>query len=313
MNLNDLLVPSNVNFASFYESGEYEMKVLAADAYLDDVLADMNPETRKHYPKLPWPRTHADFEFRPGEVTLVAGSNGVGKSYITGMMGVCLAAQDVKSCFASFEMKPRKTLSRMLRQAARTSAPTPEKARKVLEWLGGRMWLYDQQGTVSTKTVLGMIKWCAEKLGIQVFFVDSLMKCMKNEDDYNEQKIFVDQLCGLARDLGVHVVLVHHIRKLADEKNIPNKHDIKGSGSITDQVDNVFIAWRNKPKEIAIKDGKDYDASEPDALLILDKQRNGDVEDRYGLWVHRDSFQFTSEEGSCMNLFISPDGVIADV
>ncbi len=34
-----------------------------------------------------------------------------------------------------------------------------------------------------------------------------------------------------------------------DEETQPNKFDIKGTGAITDLVDNVFIVWRNKKKE----------------------------------------------------------------
>ena len=39
------------------------------------------------------------------------------------------------------------------------------------------------------------------------------------------------------------------IRKLQDETKIPGKFDVKGTGAITDMVHNVFIWWRNKPKE----------------------------------------------------------------
>jgi twinkle protein len=39
------------------------------------------------------------------------------------------------------------------------------------------------------------------------------------------------------------------LKKPQNEAQIPDKHDTKGSGSITDQVDNLFMVWRNKPKE----------------------------------------------------------------
>ncbi len=79
-------------------------------------------------------------------------------------------------------------------------------------------------------------------LCVQHIFIDSLMKCVKNEDDFNGQKGFIDELTALARDHNVHIHLVHHIRKQASDEVTPNKNDLKGSGSISDQVDNVFLA-----------------------------------------------------------------------
>jgi twinkle protein len=130
------------------------------------------------------------------------------------------------------------------------------------------------------------------KLGIQHIFIDSLMKCVSGEDDYNAQKGFVDQLTAVARDHGVHIHLIHHIRKLQSEEVQPNKNDIKGSGAIADQVDNVLLVWRNKKKEHQARQGSAVDISAPDAMLMCEKQRNGESEDWFGLWYHAASQQF---------------------
>jgi hypothetical protein len=39
------------------------------------------------------------------------------------------------------------------------------------------------------------------------------MKCVAGEDDYNGQKTFVDELTAIARDYGMHIHLVHHIKQ----------------------------------------------------------------------------------------------------
>ena len=44
------------------------------------------------------------------------------------------------------------------------------------------------------------------------------MKCVKNEDDYNGQKYVVDELCAIAKDHEMHIHLIHHIKKLANEE-----------------------------------------------------------------------------------------------
>ena len=221
---------------------------------------------------------------------------------ITGQIAMHLIRQKQKVCIASFEMKPKRSLQRMLRQFAGEDIYKPRFQDKI-GYLDGminrlktfssdKLWFYDQQGTTSASTVIAVARYCAIELGVTHIFIDSLMKCVQGEDDYNGQKWFIDELCALARDQNVHVHLIHHIRKLANEESTPNKHDIKGTGAIADQVDNVFMVWRNKKKEHQAAAGNSVDAQERDAMLMLEKQRNGEVEDWYGLWFHRDSQQF---------------------
>ena len=259
---------------------------------------------------MPWRKTHSMVQFRPGEVTVWGGANGNGKSLVTGQVGLSLCAQGEKVCIASFEMKPAKTLERMGRQFsgfnpndpafAGSDAATQELLdvyRQFKEWTDGRLWLYDQQGTVTTRQVCAVVRYCAKERGITNFCVDSLMKCVSGEDDYNGQKQFVDELTSIARDNGIHVHLVHHIRKPTDESHKPTKYDYKGSGAITDQVDNVISVWRNKAKEKKRDEDKQVDEKEPDALLICDKQRNGEWEGSIGLWFDRASLQYVGGPG----------------
>jgi twinkle protein len=163
------------------------------------------------------------------------------------------------------------------------------------------LWLYDQQGTTSSSQVIAMARYCAMELGVQHVFIDSLMKCVAGEDDYNAQKAFVDELTALARDHHIHVHLIHHIRKLGSEEQMPSKTDIKGTGAIADQVDNVLLMWRNKKKEHEIQNGSIPDPLKPDAILMCEKQRNGEAEDWYSLWYRRESQQFV-ESDSSMNM-----------
>jgi twinkle protein len=177
------------------------------------------------------------------------------------------------------------------------------------EWTTGRMWLYDQAGTAHPDTVLGMVKYCAQELGITHIFIDSLMKCVKAEDDYNGQKAFVDQLCAIAKDCDIHVHLVHHLKKPANEAAMPDKHDTKGTGAITDQVDNLFMVWRNKPKEddLRAKGATSTKHAEPDCYLLCRKQRNyegnADGEPMVGLWRHRDAGNFVGDVGASAQFF----------
>jgi twinkle protein len=304
----NVIKPDQIDFALYIRETEAKQKVRPASEYIDELVASLFSGEKPAGSYLPWDKTHNLFMFRPGEVTLWAGINGHGKSLVTGQVALSLMGQSERVCIASFEMKPRKTLERMARQwAAMTpgseydSAEMIEMARDVYRQFGGwtdkRLWLYDQQGTVDAETILGVARYCAKELRIGHIFIDSLMKCVRGEDDYNGQKEFVDELCSLARDCGVHIHLVHHIKKLANEEQTPGKFDAKGSGSISDQVDNFMVVWRNKKKEKDGQANKLVSPDEPDQLLICDKQRNGEWEGRISLWFDRDSQQFKGANG----------------
>jgi len=299
----------DIDFAAYIRETEAKQKVRAASEYVGELIDALFNGKKDPCAYLPWDKTHREFALRPGEVTLWAGINGHGKSLVTGQVSLSLMGQSEKVCIASFEMKPRKTMERMARQwhgAAPTSEyDTPEMIaaakgiyRQFGEWTDRKLWLYDQQGTVDADTVLGVARYCAKELGITHIFIDSLMKCVKGEDDYNGQKYFVDTITAIARDFGVHIHLVHHLRKPKDENEVPDKHDNKGSGSITDQVDNVMMVWRNKRKEddIKLKGTHSNHKTEPDARLLCRKQRNGDHEPSIALWFNADSNQYLGNE-----------------
>lgn len=301
----------DIDFASYLKDTDAKTKVLPAASFVQDAKDRLRTRARAKRTYLPWPKCNESFEFRKGEVTVWAGQNGHGKTDVTTQVAVSLVGQGEKVCVASFEMKPVTTVGRMVRMYNMTNPFSEEyqgieglRALDSLydefgEWTTNKLWLYDQTGTARPDTVLGMVKYCANELGITHIFIDSLMKCVRAEDDYNGQKDFVDKLGDFAKRYSVHVALVHHMRKPKDENEPGSKMDAKGTGAITDMVDTVAVWWRNKPKEHAVKaaqmKGVEPDpeiAGKPDGLLIFGKQRNGEEEPTYALWFDQPSMQF---------------------
>lgn len=303
-------IPDTIDFRLYLKETDAQTKVKEASDYIHFLKGRLRQEEKEIVTYLPWSRTKDNFAFRKGEVTLWSGQNGHGKSLMTGEIALSLVGQGQKVCVASFEMKPETTLQRMARQWMGLNPHLPEFEQedgiKALEdlydqfddWTKDRMWMYDQRGTANQEDVIGMCRYCAKELGITHIFVDNLAKCVKGEDDYNGQKVFVDELTSVARDYAIHIHLVHHLKKPANENAIPDKHDNKGSGSITDQVDNVMLVWRNKVKEDDIKANGPYASKkdDPDHFLLCRKQRNydgsGEGEPTIKLWFHRDAQQY---------------------
>lgn len=298
----------SIDVEKYLHANDVTLRVKRATDWLDSIKESYLSTAKEHRIVMPWIKTHDSFAFRDGEVTVYAGSNGGGKSLITGQIALHLIRQNQSVCIASFEMKPEKTLERMLRQFSGEYIDVPmthdrekyitDLITRMDNYLSDKMYIYDQQGTTSPDKVIAMCRYCATELGVKHIFVDSLMKCVKGEDDFNGQKNFVDELTALARDHNVHIHLVHHIRKQMSDEVQPNKNDLKGSGSISDQVDNVFLMWRNKKKENMRNRGEVVDETMPDAYLMCEKQRNGDHQEWYGMYFHSSSQQFIEKQGS---------------
>ena len=317
------LIDDQIDFSLYLRETENQTKVKPASAFVADAKERLRTRAKEKRTYLPWDKTRSFFEFRRGEVTVWAGQNGHGKTDVTTQVALSLLGQDEKVCIASFEMKPVTTISRMVRmyKGENPFHPAFQNVEGIKEldtiydefgeWTTGKLWMYDQTGTARPETVIGMARYCAKELGVTHVFIDSLMKCVRAEDDMNGQKAFVDELCALAKDCDIHIHLVHHLRKPSKETDMPDKHDTKGSGSITDQVDNLFMVWRNKAKEDDLKAKGIHSTkkSEPDSYLLCRKQRNydgsEDGEPSIRLWRDRESSQMLGEPTDPAMCFIN--------
>lgn len=299
------LIPDSIDWSAYEKETEASSKVKPASDFLASMISDIGkPQAKEPCCYMPWERTHKLVQFREGEVTLWGGVNGHGKSMVTGMCAASMVSQGEKVCIASFEMKPRKTLHRMVRQFMGmndldSSPEEHELLRDIYEQFSAlcnqKLWVYDQQGTVSPERIIAVTRYCFKELGIKQMFIDSLMKCVKGEDDYNGQKQLLDELCAIARDYSAHVHLIHHLRKTGKETDQPDKNDVKGSGAIVDQVDNLMLVWRNKQKEMDKQAGKPVDPENPDTVIFCRKQRNGTGwEGPIRLWFDPESQQYTN-------------------
>lgn len=302
-----------IDFNAYLKETDNKQNVKEAKSYTQMLKDRLRAKIELKVNYLPWEKSKDLFEFREGELTMWAGVNGHGKSMMTAQVALSLMGQGEKICIASFEMRPVMTLQRMARNWIGVNPFTPkfqdDEGLKALDslydqftdWTDGKLWLYDQTGTAQYETIIGMARYCAKELKINHIFIDNLAKCVAGEDDMNGQKRFVDELTSIARDYKCHVHVVHHIRKLENEMKKPGKNDLKGSGAIGDLADNIFVVYRNKEKEIALRNEGKFAklADDPDQSLICWKQRNyeGTVSDEFELklWFNIDSQLYTGE------------------
>lgn len=302
-----------IDFELYLRETDAQVKVKPASSYKQALKDRLRGRREQRLVYLPWDKTRESFDFRKGEVTIWAGMNGHGKSLVTSQVALSLMGQGEKVVIASFELKPVVTMQRLARMFVGMNPFSPEfqcdagiaEVEKLYDefsdWTDGRLWLYDHVGSAEGSKVIGMARYCAKEAGIQHIFIDNLAKCVRAEDDYNGQKAFVDEMMTIAQDYGVHIHIVHHLKKPPKETDKPDKSDVKGSGAIVDQPDNLFLVWRNKGKEEDRKAGANKRQEEPDQILYCRKQRNyegsGEGEPSIALWFNRDAGQFVGAEG----------------
>jgi twinkle protein len=229
-----------------------------------------------------------------GETTVVTGFSGHGKSAWLNQVILHLMKHE-KTMIASFEMLPKATLGRMCQQTGE-AAPNDEYILDFLTKLESNLYLYDPEGSTSTKKVLEVIYYCAEKLNVKIMVIDSLMKCGVNEDDLNRQKKFLDDLAVAARDLNIHLFIVAHSRKTQSDYEHATKLDVAGSANITNLVDNVLSVHRNKKREREMAEGgidEKIMNSSPCSVYLL-KQRHGQgTETSWGLGYKPKTLEYT--------------------
>lgn len=224
-----------------------------------------------------WDKTHDYFRVRDGEVTILQGQSGHGKTMWLSQL-ILYLLKTTKCVIASMEMKPILSLQRMITQSLGSSEPTDSYIKSFLEGLQEKLYIYDQQGTTSSKDIEAMIFYGVHVLGCKVFVIDSLMKMSDiAEDNYDGQKKFVDRLTTIARDTNCHIFLVCHTKKLDESFGMPESNHILGSGHIRNLADNILCLWRNVVKERQVENNSLSEEDirlRPDAKLMIQKQRN---------------------------------------
>lgn len=279
----------------------------AASEYADDVAAMFANTAQEVGIRTPWTKVGDSLVFRPGELTVIAGINGHGKSQAVGFMAADAMCWGAKVCVASLEFRVRAWLFRLVRQIAARPDPAGKHVRDILAWLGdGLLWAFDAQGTADWKRMIEVFRYARRRYGVDLFVIDNLTGLGIGEEDYQGQKSVALALSNFARDENCHVWLVHHIRKGNSEHEQPDKMDIKGSGAITDLASTVLTVWRNKAKEakrlmaesISAELAPDV-ADQPDVRIRCSKQRNysgnGNGEPSIALWWNGETYHYLAK------------------
>lgn len=236
---------------------------------------------------LPWPKAQGKVLIKPGKVAIWTGWSHHGKTAMLKQLMLWAIKHGERPLIASMEEEIAELWHDLAILGCGTSEPTASNVDSYIRFIKGNLFFYDQQGTVEPKRLQALIRYAHKTHGITQMVIDSLMMLAVDRDNYEQQARFVSELKAIAKDTGVTVHLVAHMRKKQDkdgEKHMGNIHDISGGHEIASMADYVFNVWRNKQN----------DADKPAALLGVEKQRGRiNYIGKFGLNCHNDSRQFT--------------------
>ena len=204
-----------------------------------------------------------------GQVALLTGKRGEGKSTLGSMIFKSALEQDV-SCFAySGELPDFHFRSWLDLQIAgpqniiekRNEYDEPyyvldAKAESILDdYYNGRAYIYDNDAIAGASDeekeqvmLLNTIERVVRQYDVKFILLDNLMTALDvsdSDDLFNSQREFVKRVKGLARDLNIAILLIAHPKKESKGTELSND-SVSGTSDITNLVDVVLTYSTNE-------------------------------------------------------------------
>ena len=238
------------------------------------------------------------FRFRHGEMTVVTGYPGHGKSqWLYQAVLHEMIANGRRVCIASFEI-PAKTMLFNLLWMLNGRSPTAETYQRDVKAFEDLLWFIE--GEEGSDTSWGSLKedflYANRRFGCDLFVVDALMHLTKKGDAEGTDQV-AKQAAKFCVNNDTSMMLVCH----ADAKKRGNDHvaeveDVLGGQGIGGAAHNVVSVWRNKKKERDEEEGK-VNPEVEDGRIYISKQRQTGITVYKSVWFSKSSrkFRLTSE------------------
>lgn len=207
-------------------------------------------------------------DWKEGELTVVFGRNGEGKTtFVSQIMAHCLERK-VKTFLYSGEMSEYKIQDWLYKQIVGNKKEymdqvqtkykvidviKPGIIKRIKEWHEGILYLYDRRVDAVSNDLdkfFELMELAAKRYGVKLFVIDNLMSRLEeNAESLNsDQANFVQRCKNFVTNTKTHIVLVAHPNKVkgeitGEEGNL-EKTDISGSNNIPNKADNIIAVER---------------------------------------------------------------------
>ena len=258
---------------------QWEGGVKAFDDPLDTEIDLYGKEIEK-CPEVPWPKMQWLMSgFRPGEITVLSGDTGVGKT--TKALEICwhLSKQGIGTYIISAEMQPRDLARKLLQFEGGKPLLYPGAPRGDDRYLAEPMQSWDVEaarerlrglpiyhspryGAVDTPVLRNDIMDAVRRRGCKLVVVDHLQFILDHTKQYNEYKrqidVTLEMLTALAHESQIHVILVCHPRKAIKGNDLKallgqGPEDLTGSNYIKQCASNIWWIYKHSPEIIQMR------------------------------------------------------------
>lgn len=241
-----------------------------------------------------------------GQLVILTGWSGDGKSNFASQLTVNIAAQDIKCLIYSGELSNRLVKEQIAFIAAGAGRITDtlkdgllkrrlrdeEQTRDALtRWMQDRLYIWedvpittDSTDKNDTARFIKLLEMAVKAFQIKFVLLDNLMTLLTVQDDkdaYLAQTNTIKALKTLAQQLDVVVMLVAHPRKSTNATRELTQDSISGAKDIVNLADMLFVYTRHSDQE---------KAKYPRRLNLLKNRRNGILlEGKAGVYLGYDS------------------------
>lgn len=171
--------------------------------------------------------------FLPGEVFIIGGGTGYGKSLLAQNIAVKVAEQGMMTLFITLEMTKEQTLSRMLMMTDHPEAVTS-------------MVAFQRASAVTDKDV-GILMKKASEDGISLVILDHLHFLPRGTDNIRaEISRITKHFKECAVEYKIPVIILCHINRSMEKGERPDLKHLKESSSIEQDADMVGFVYRDK-------------------------------------------------------------------
>lgn len=191
--------------------------------------------------------------FRPGELTILTGPTGCGKTSLLSQLSLDFCAQGVPTLWGSFEIHMHKLMMKMLRQYGNIDLSDPTLLNRHYDavsrdFQGLPMYFMDFFGSVPLESVLEVMAMSVKENNVQHIILDNLQFMLSGQERSNFDKYdLLDKSIAHVRQFAsqsnAHITLVIHPRK-EDDNSILGISSVLGTSKATQEADNVIILQR---------------------------------------------------------------------
>ena len=204
--------------------------------------------------------------WRDGEVTLVTGDTGCGKTTLASQAALIQSKAGRGVLMCPFELGAVRQVGKWVRQELRCAPTDVERGRLVdslATLVGLPLWMYSARGELNVETVRQTLLYSIHRLGTRFIVLDHLHFVAGEGQGERSRLDGLMRVCAeVAVDTGAHILALAHPSKMSRDQGdngIVQANDLKGSSGLKQLADNVLSVWRPRNDDRSdVVDGAGY-------------------------------------------------------